>query len=957
MLACLVVMVRVTTQLILPPYTAIVHLPHCDLSDKCDTCERYGDGLVLMKAAAPSELAKKYLADGDKSFVWFCPAVDKQETYNLDVYSCASGQGDNDCLMKTEKVIGGTMQMNECKDLISYYNFVQRVSTCMPWEVSPNLKKFKVRPTWAKDESDENVGMTFEIGMRHIRTQFQDKFKPVWQWWETPPTPQDARVSSCASSTEDIQFASEACWHSDAAVVFLRPRYKFKTTPSNQKQLCVLSNTVVGTDVLSYNSDVLTYTPQSAGIEKKITFCKWWGKDLEWWQEITRDLVSDEWHAKQIQYLDYKSVKKSTPCTDSVTQPCIDNVFSFFASECVWVRTASADKPHSLSAMLESAETEAKESFETYGDKMYVMNLADRNIEAWVSLKIAQGWEKWNGVAKNFNLTARLYFSEKPLFSCTGCQSSLGTVLASSPSVRKAPCGVAQQCVECGAWQRVEEPGTWSDCIPSFAERKCKACPDHHVRSSADEQLCEVCPSLTPMRQTNMAVCTKCEHTQYFDGNSVAGCVYFASVADGLVFMGGALLDARYIDKYRPPGSTLAPEAVPAQHYRHLAADGNDWTASTSAQRCSAVSVLVLNASVSGVFTRNVFGRRVQYRRFCGHAEMLRSGDAMVQPLDCAGGAVALTELVRDSGAFMTKERRLVDNRMAEIKRTVAGASCFYEIRREGRTDDCQYCMGTQYTKDCGPTYYAALAAPSSPGAGTCAECETACSGVAEYFAASEFSCWSNGTQRVQGSAVHGSLEGLKGALSKNMNYWYKPAECRPCARLSETDVPAIVTRCGNKATFETWHDKEEEMVLDVPRPQRIVCCVLDSSGTSIYYNSKKLVRCVPAKNEAVLGMTGNTPLCQPNVPDLETAFAPFCPPGWFLDRSAPGCKGVLAKWSNACCSRCEGCVGAGRLQTNEYRTCPGDTVFDTQLAGCVTTCAEKNYEVDGTCIACESCA
>ncbi len=33
------------------------------------------------------------------------------------------------------------------------------------------------------------------------------------------------------------------------------------------------------------------------------------------------------------------------------------------------------------------------------------------------------------------------------------------------------------------------------------------------------------------------------------------------------------------------------------------------------------------------------------------------------------------------------------------------------------------------------------------------------------------------------------------------------------------------------------------------------------------------------------------------------------------------------------------------------------DTAFDTQLAGCVTTCAEKNYEVDGTCVACESCA
>ena len=33
------------------------------------------------------------------------------------------------------------------------------------------------------------------------------------------------------------------------------------------------------------------------------------------------------------------------------------------------------------------------------------------------------------------------------------------------------------------------------------------------------------------------------------------------------------------------------------------------------------------------------------------------------------------------------------------------------------------------------------------------------------------------------------------------------------------------------------------------------------------------------------------------------------------------------------------------------------NTVRDTQLAGCVTTCAEKNYQVNDTCVACESCA
>ena len=44
-------------------------------------------------------------------------------------------------------------------------------------------------------------------------------------------------------------------------------------------------------------------------------------------------------------------------------------------------------------------------------------------------------------------------------------------------------------------------------------------------------------------------------------------------------------------------------------------------------------------------------------------------------------------------------------------------------------------------------------------------------------------------------------------------------------------------------------------------------------------------------------------------------------------------------------------------MKTDQYRTCPGDTDFDTQLQNCVTTCVERNYEVNGTCLACESCS
>jgi hypothetical protein len=108
---------------------------------------------------------------------------------------------------------------------------------------------------------------------------------------------------------------------------------------------------------------------------------------------------------------------------------------------------------------------------------------------------------------------------------------------------------------------------------------------------------------------------------------------------------------------------------------------------------------------------------------------------------------------------------------------------------------------------------------------------------------------------------------------------------------------------------------------------------------------------------ESALQMTSATPRCEKSVPDLQTEYMNFCPTGWFLDRAAPGCSGILTEWKNTCCKKCDLCEGGGKLKTDKYETCSGGTDYDTQLAGCVTTCAEKNYEVDGKCYACETCA
>jgi hypothetical protein len=229
------------------------------------------------------------------------------------------------------------------------------------------------------------------------------------------------------------------------------------------------------------------------------------------------------------------------------------------------------------------------------------------------------------------------------------------------------------------------------------------------------------------------------------------------------------------------------------------------------------------------------------------------------------------------------------------------------------------------------------------------------------FFTIAKYSCWSNGTQRVTGAneAWYGRLDEIGKTMAPYMNYWYKEALCSACENVQVVDnIPFLVTRCGNKASYETWHPKLQKTELLVARPMRRFCCALDNvANEKAEYKIDSKTHCVNDGLEDLL--FGPTGLCMPSVPDLQTELVAFCPPGWFFDRSAvPYCSGKLDKWNNACCTQCKLCAGgAGLLQTNEYKDCPGNTTEDTQLAGCVTSCAEKNFQVNNTCVACESCA
>lgn len=889
--------------------------------------------------------------------------------------------------------VRGLCKMIDTHNWLVARNFESRLQTCMPWqngEMTHLLKQFTMFKTIDSLEDTEKADYV---------TKYKD---------------QNARVSKCDFGQNEIGFLSAACWHDDAEMVLLQPRYKFNTMVAPNKQVCTITHRLTGGTIQIYEEDLanrrsalgrVNFVPQGGNV-KQSTECKYLAKDpsKDWvkYLGIVGYMMSlklpDKTYYKKIQFYDYTIVPETTECDDFVSHSCIDNVYSFYGKACTWVSASKKTNGLLLSTLLEKWPTEYQEAFFAYGGGNFAMRMSNvHNIDLTLTQRSGYGTSKaqwYAGDTQRLKFSSVLYVSERTGFSCSGCSEY---ALAPDPAAAFT-CGTPRPCIKCKAWQRVVS-GSPSICSPPFPLRSCVDCGQHEQRSGVESR-CDACPALEPMRRVGACSasvycgdekCTECNHTQYFEKTSAQGCLYLMSVADGLTFTGGVLFNRAYVDQYKPAGSTRAPEAVPALHYRNLMPDGTKWDQSTIASKCE--HSLYFDNTYPGISTRNMYGSKLKYRSWCGHEQMVKDNNAQLQMLGRCywdffqyvqwpfnvlyPNMISLRDLNNMASTVLQKARvHLSDDnsgpRVAEIKLThipttfspmeFGNLNCHYEIRREGRTDDCTYCNGTYYTKDCGPTYHASLGTPASTGPGTCEKCEPQCVNPEHFFSASEFSCWSNGTGRVSGSASYGSVTSIGEAMSTTRNYWYKPAACVACAKLTVASVPQIVTRCGNKVTFEVWHPTQTILVLQVSRPRRRVCCAIDSVYTaSSAYNSNLGVRCVVESEVGALDMTiltgGTTPLCQTFVPDLSTASVPFCPPGWFFDSAA--CAGTLEAWSQKCCSPCSGCAtaGAGFLKTNQWKLCSGDTAADTQAAGCVTSCAEKNYQVgNDSCVECESC-
>jgi hypothetical protein len=462
-------------------------------------------------------------------------------------------------------------------------------------------------------------------------------------------------------------------------------------------------------------------------------------------------------------------------------------------------------------------------------------------------------------------------------------------------------------------------------------------------------------------------------HVQHFDETTEEGCMYYVSVSDFITFGADGLPVFTSIasnpprDEFSEKG--VRPLLVVEPKYYRILNIGTVWTASSNRSVCTYNAEEVINSTTSNLTnaTRNTEAKKLYYRQWCGHHEIIKQRNALLRkqqvlPVRMNFIIVTLQEIKSNCAGAVTVLKKnekevMPDNRVAEFKCENQTHKFLYEIRREGQEVQCTVCLGTSYTKQCWPTYHPSMSTvddvyfsnTNTPSPGTCEKCSERCDTANYFFKTSLFSCWSNGTERISGGD-HGRLDDIQKRAALHMNYWYKDAVCSKCPRLDgfATDRPALVTRCGNKVRFDIWHPVDVIYRDGFAQPTVRVCCSVIRSGSGATFDVNLDAWCVTQQDSVRLE-------CEPTIPDLATETQPYCPPGWFVSETCASQKENIDVWTPKCCSKCEDC-SMGRVKTPKYQDCPGNTFYDTQAFGCKAECLSGNYLDGDTCIPCETC-
>jgi hypothetical protein len=483
----------------------------------------------------------------------------------------------------------------------------------------------------------------------------------------------------------------------------------------------------------------------------------------------------------------------------------------------------------------------------------------------------------------------------------------------------------------------------------SISYRDCVVCDRHQVRNSDDRKQCRKCidiDPLTPMRRkktptTGHAVCTPCQHFQYFKGDSDEGCIFLDTVTDNIKVVGDGANRRAVLSGKDSYITGRDPKEIDPKFWRDNVLPGSNWNIELVPKACF---------PSYDKPTGNV--PRVRFTAWCGHHEMLRHKQAWVQV-----NASSLYVPLNPDLARTRINNSVVQLCGAHALKQVSGNTTFdlacgshlFSIRRSGFQDACELCAGAKYTDKCWPTYVSELAeayddfyfhpmnTALTPHKGTCKDCNARCDPNLQadsYIDPIPFSCWWNGTGRIPG---------VLGATATTFD-WYKQAPCEKCRNVRLTDDKAeLGLACGNRVSYRRWVadtvSNSELGLHSIPSIQ--VCCVEKLADPAT------LCTIEPAKFETFTLLN-----CKQTVDDAPPAFAPYCPSGWYVDRT---CAGGSPAWNPDCCVKCKLCI-APLFKLDAYKVCPGDEFFDSQDRGCTTQCLTNQYKRNNQCIKCEAC-
>ena len=686
--------------------------------------------------------------------------------------------------------------------------------------------------------------------------------------------------------------------------------------------------------------------------------------------------------------------RTTSTCPDFVSHACFYNAYSFYGRPCSWVDKTGGGivfdsmKFDMQDIMRLSNQDTLWDEFLSYGHGHFEVDLQGFKLQASYDKGDGGGFKPWTGsvnIANNY----RIRISPETGYSCSGCMDPkniyLGVKdikLTETDENAYAPL----ECRVCLTNERVVISGNIGKITKDW--NRCVECEKHEIRDSSPGKLsackpCQEIDEIYPKRVVGTLECTACNHTQYFVYADPKGCKWLKYISEyitgfnemsGLpIFYGADGDDPR--DEFEDMSSgTKRLISVERKKYRNVRY-AESWRSSTEAANCEYNVDKIVNYTAINMTnaTRNTQPQKLYYRQWCGHHEIVRHKDALLRKQQMlpfrvdSSSYVTLQMIKRDCFGTLTvlvddTKKEMVDKRIAEFECKNASHQFYYEIRRDGQSLPCTVCPGFLYTKQCWPTYHPGMSTvdavffstdTAKPSSGTCQQCLPRCNSDNQFFNVSLFSCWSNGTTRIAGGD-HGRLDLVQDRASKHSNYWYKEAVCSDCPTLhgfeADQRQPALVTRCGNKVSFETWHPEEVVWLNGVNLPKIRACCSLKDqaateSSVAPTYDQNLDAYCITKENNAALSCAGT-------IPDLATETQPYCPPGWFVIET---CAADSAVWTPKCCSKCDEC-SLGKVKTREYRECPGDTFFDTQSEGCKIDCLSGNYRDGDFCYPCETC-